>query len=138
MLERPLQVLVRGAEWGKTAIIYGLVDPRKPTVVRYVGKTTSTPGARYAGHLSERSKCGWKRSGWMFKLKEAGILPDMVLLETVAPCDRVEAREHHWITTLRQQGMADLNVTLPPLYTEREIELLKLSRRAVAKRRGEL
>jgi hypothetical protein len=131
----PYPVLVRGSEWNVSAIIYGLVDPRKPAVVRYVGKTAQTPGMRYNGHLLERSKAGWKRGWWIFKLKEAGLRPDMVLLETVAQNDRVEAREHHWITTLRQQGMADLNVSIPTLYTEREIEMLKLRPREVEKRR---
>jgi hypothetical protein len=104
-------VLVRGAEWVHRPIIYGLVDPLKPDVVRYVGQTVQAPCIRYLGHVSERS--GWRRRQWIADLKKQGRLPDMVLLEEVAPGDDPHGRERHWIGAYSARGMADLNAGMP-------------------------
>lgn len=114
------EVLVRGADVKKRGgLIYGLVDPRQPSRVRYVGQTTGHPNARYRQHLPPRrlrapvDRCA--RSVWFRGLLEIGVYPDMVLLERVPDAGAWELteRERQWIAKLRRKGQADLNAPLP-------------------------
>jgi hypothetical protein len=125
-LSAPYVVLVRGGEELRTRLIYGLVDPRKPGRVRYVGQTTAHYAVRYLSHISQ----AWKntrptvpdltrRAGWIKALRREDVAPDMVLLEMVAPDADLTEREHWWIATLRDRGQADLNRPLPRHFVER-------------------
>jgi hypothetical protein len=116
-------VLVRGADWMENRIIYGLVDPVEPSVVRYVGQTTKAPVARYLGHLSEATN-GRRRSDWVVSLREQGRAPDMVLLEHVPAADSLDMRELWWIAEMKSRGMADLNAPLPGWYVSGDEEAL--------------
>lgn len=88
-------------------VIYGLVDPSLPQIVRYVGKA-HYPACRYAQHLAvtnrDRSQCArWKRS-----LRRRGHCPVMVVLEWTTK-RTLDAAELRWIEDLKRIGRADLN-----------------------------
>lgn len=89
--------------------VYGLVDPREPDRVRYVGQAVA-PLIRYAGHLTAGSI---RVSNWVGALDAAGESPVMVLLEACAEADLV-AREGHWLAHFRALDQADLNVAPAP------------------------
>lgn len=93
--------------------MYGLVDPRNPAVVRYVGQTT-TPEARYGAHVTANMWDKSRRSTWLRSLLLGGTYPQMVLLERVRDAARLCEREAHWIAAMRRNGEADLNGTNIP------------------------
>lgn len=106
-------VIVRGADVVRP-LIYGLIDPLEPDVVRYVGQTRQGAATRFLKHLTTARRSACARSAWIRELLQAGRSPDMVLLETVSLSADLDARERWWITALRQRGEADLNAALPP------------------------
>lgn len=98
-------VLYSGADFCRT-VIYGLVDPREPSRVRYVGKA-QRGALRFAQHFID----GGPGRTWFSDMGRDGVLADMVLLEE---CDeQARGRELHWFTLLRDRGEADLNVQKP-------------------------
>lgn len=98
-------VLYSGADFCRT-VIYGLVDPREPARIRYVGKALRA-ALRFAQHFID----GGPGRTWFSDMGRDGVLPDMVLLEE---CDkRARGRELYWFTLLRERGEADLNVQRP-------------------------
>lgn len=102
----PGQVLCQ--EIVPTEVIYGLVDPRDPELVRYVGRTCD-PVHRYRNHMTAGSEAV---NAWAAMVMAEGVMPVMVLLES---CDRdlVFSREAHWIRFYRQRFQADLNASIP-------------------------
>lgn len=109
---KPYRLLLRG-DLATLWVIYGLIDPREPAVVRYVGKSMA-PGSRLCSHIDNASSVSqWsgKKDQWIYGLLGAGLAPDMVLLEEAA--HECRGRELHWLNTLRAIGQADLN-TVPP------------------------
>lgn len=95
--------------------IYGLVDPREPDLVRYVGMAERFLD-RFLAHLREAKGDRYSRRGeWITGLQKSGLLPDMVVLEVVQ-CHRqryLEGRERYWITKYVLAGQADLNQAVP-------------------------
>lgn len=91
-------------------LIYGLVDPRAPSVVRYVGSTYQ-PMARYVAHCTTlRYRPGGKRRiAWMAGMAQDGYRPTMLLIERLPAVAGLRERERHWIDRLRLEGQADLN-----------------------------
>lgn len=51
--------------------VYGLVDSREPSRIRYIG-VTNNPRARLGLHLSQAHKEGWKKSRWIGSVLSAG------------------------------------------------------------------
>lgn len=90
--------------------LYGLVDPRTD-LLRYVGKTYS-PKQRLKQHLKDGrlrpNRC--HRSGWVRSLLNAGVEPEMVILEEVA-ADAWRKAETFWIGYLRYIGCDLVNST---------------------------
>lgn len=84
--------------------IYTLVDPRHPTVVRYVGKTQRTLDARLRSHIWEAGS-GLKshRHHWIASLTAAGITPIILLIEEV-PDEGWQEHEKRWIKHFRDTG----------------------------------
>ena len=111
MEHRTFMVLARGEEVaGISCVIYGLVDPREPKRIRYVGKSVS-PYARFYSHIqTRRGKVG----EWMCELhsRKYERFPDLVLLEVVKK--GASGRERWWYDALRAVGQADLNGAPPP------------------------
>jgi hypothetical protein len=110
-------MLVCGAELRASAVIYGLVDPREPARVRYVGQAVNAE-ARMAGHLNGRSRPPRPMEAWLTALRTEGVTPDMVLLERVPRGADLDACERYWIHAMRDRGMADLNTAIPKRGTE--------------------
>lgn len=108
--DRPV---IADGSWRHTAIVYGLVDPREPRRVRYVGATRQHPEARLHGHIA--GDAGWAKLRWIAQLRHDGVHPVMVLLEVVPDygLDLV-ARERAWYEELVRTGEADLNGQAPP------------------------
>lgn len=104
-------LIVRGADLMTDVAIYGLVDPREPERVRYVGQATK-PIARMVGHVGDQNPNNL-RGRWIGALFAAGVAPDMVLLERVPVGADIDGREAYWIHALRDLGQADLNSVIP-------------------------
>lgn len=61
--------------------IYGLVDPRRPYLVMYVGKTNN-PARRLLNHINHaRLRRGTPVNKWVLGLLEEGIRPDIITLQ---------------------------------------------------------
>lgn len=96
-----------------TAAIYGLVDPRQPGVVRYVGSSKNVERRLY-GHT--HSMCGREKTPkteWVRQLRVEGVKPAAVLLEHLPKGVTEELKqklEQGYIDTLG----CDLNVRLTP------------------------
>lgn len=88
--------------------IYGLVDPRTPTKVRYVGASTNLV-ARHRDHCTlsgDRRNKG--RVNWILQLRKAGIQPAIVVLEECSVENHGD-REKYWIK-IHQAGGGLFNV----------------------------
>lgn len=94
--------------------IYGLVDPRNPDLVMYVGKTKRELGFRLNGHihLARRNDrlnklltaCQW----WILQLLRDGIRPEIVLL--LVAVDNWQACEKQFVAKYREVNPSLLNV----------------------------
>lgn len=87
--------------------VYALVDPREPHAIRYVGNTVARLN-RHLQHITCLNKSA--KSEWLEQLREAGLFPQMITLETV-PVLKGPERERYWIEHYRKAGMALLNHT---------------------------
>lgn len=85
--------------------IYGLVNPETQEL-RYIGKTTNTL-KRYQSHC--RAKGNSYRDKWIRSLKDAGLMPEMVIIETCGN-DWVEA-EKFYIAYFKSLGCLLTNLT---------------------------
>lgn len=90
----------------KTGSIYALRDPRSGAI-RYVGQTRCPLNKR----LSEHIHCPTNRRAreWMRELRDQGLRPEIVLLETV-DCADLSSREKFWIKEmhLRREPLTQL------------------------------
>lgn len=102
-----------------TPTVYGLVDPREPERIRYVGQTRF-PEARYCFHLASD---GTVRGRWVRDLKRKELAPTMVLLQRVVSPAELRGVERAWIDRLREVGQADLN-DMSKYTTHRRREIL--------------
>ena len=117
------------------AHIYALYDPRKPDVVRYVGKTVKPLSSRLFNHVSEarRSSERCHRLHWIRGLLAEGIQPAIRLLETVHFDGWVDS-ERHWIAALRadhpltNSNAGGLGGHAPTEETRQRLRLAKLGR----------
>lgn len=92
-------------------IIYGLVDPRDPTTVMYVGKSPN-PGHRTMCHIwSARTQTDkhLPRLTWIRTLLSEGVKPIPILLEETTT-DRWQEREQHHIAIWRVKNPSLTNV----------------------------
>jgi len=96
--------------------IYGLVDPRKPDIIRYVGQS-KTPRRRLMAHISTAKKnkkrnnrLTPKESWILYLIKKHGIKPEMVFIEeNIQELSISDEKEIYWIAHYRSIGQADLN-----------------------------
>ena len=79
-------------------------------VLRHVGQARSYLG-RYAGHVKGAEA---RRRDWIQVLKDAGELPDMVLIERVGEARLLNPRELYWTLYYQAKGQADLNQWVNP------------------------
>jgi hypothetical protein len=110
----------RPARLGKTAGgtegIYGLVDPREPKRIRYVGSSDCIERRLYAHAHSNDPKVNNPRFLWLRSLRADGVKPVAVVLEQCAVGETGSkarhTREARWIELLACVGQADLNARL--------------------------
>jgi predicted GIY-YIG superfamily endonuclease len=100
-------------------VVYGLIDPRQPKRVMYVG-CTNNPERRLHSHINRCTYGNSKRNVWMRRLLTDGVDPVMVILEQVAPGDDVMARERHWMELCRLRN-PDLCNALPMPATSHDV-----------------
>lgn len=91
-------------------VIYKLVDPASPDVVRYIGRTNAT-GERQRFHaFNAHSQDCSPRGLWVAYLWYAGRSPELVPVERESFADKTEAegwakdRERHWIRHFAEAG----------------------------------
>lgn len=92
--------------------IYALYDPRKPRIMRYVGKANDVEKRLY-GHIRDAVKYPNRRThklDWIRSLLRENILPKTKVLEQVVE-KRWERRERYWIKKLKQQNHSLTNGT---------------------------
>lgn len=72
-------------------IIYGLVDPRYPNTIKYVGATRQCLENRLSQHVTA-SLCNQdsKKERWVFSLLEKGVTPNIVEIERATEKTRVD------------------------------------------------
>ncbi len=94
-------------------VIYGLIDPRWPDVIRYVGQTThSRAKERLKKHRHGRpADAKTYRRHWITKIQREGVEPEMVFLIRVDSKHRNEA-ERAMIKRLKLAGHPLTNGTL--------------------------
>lgn len=80
--------------------IYTLVDPRKPEVVRYVGKAAN-PRNRHLQHCAMLGPD--TRSAWLEEMYREGVLPQMLVVD-YAPTEQGQTKEFEWITKCASSG----------------------------------
>ena len=79
----------------KTFYIYGLVDPRKPSVAIYVGCTVN-PKKRLRHHIST-AKTRLNNTSKDNAIRALGLRPEMVILEEfTGTLKQAHARERYW------------------------------------------
>lgn len=98
--------------------IYGLIDPRYPSHVRYVGRT-AYPEGRLAIHRSCHDGTARKRA-WTLSIRDAGLRPAMIILEEIDPGEDDHSypaarAEREWIARYLQRGASLLNGRLTRL-----------------------
>ena len=91
----------------KTNFIYGLVDPESQQV-RYIGKSIR-PEQRLQNHMNEVSNC--HRSHWLQSLKKRGLVPDLVIFESVHGEWPWQESERYWIARGKKLGWPLTNNT---------------------------
>lgn len=90
--------------------IYALLDPRTMEC-RYVGKADDVQ-KRLRGHLHpSHLKYKWHKVQWLLQLKDAGLIPDIEILEVVTKDTWIEA-EVWWIAYMKYLGANLTNKTL--------------------------
>jgi hypothetical protein len=89
--------------------IYGLVDPREPGKVMYVGKS-SEPEERLRAHIIAAQHGLTRKDFWIRKLQAEGIEPAFQILESVSFSMNWTDREKHWIKLWRSRNTALLNI----------------------------
>lgn len=88
------------------ACIYALIDPRRGRI-RYIGQTKTIP-QRYYTHMTP-GYGSTKMIRWVAELREAGVRPQMMILEVVAG-DLVSHAEYRWIRQYRAHLLNTMRV----------------------------
>jgi hypothetical protein len=94
----------------KQTFIYALVDPRTPERIRYVGKANDTTARMKAHVYLAKCKATNPRLCWIQALLNAGIIPEVRVLEAVT-AEKWQSREQFWIAHFRAAGHRLTNTT---------------------------
>lgn len=95
--------------------IYGLSDPRKPEMIRYIGKTIIYIEDRLNAHISDANKKelrgkGQRKNNWIYGLLEQGVKPITSLIAIVRT-SQWEEKEKHYIKLFKSFGAKLTNGT---------------------------
>ncbi|MEY9999117.1 hypothetical protein ABIA18_000915 [Sinorhizobium fredii] len=87
-------------------MIYALVDPREPSVWRYIGRSFH-PERRRSEHIHQSRGVQHGAAGkelWIRNLSLIGLLPSMVVLERDIQLRHANTREQFWIHLALREG----------------------------------
>lgn len=84
--------------------IYALSDPRKPELIRYIGKTKERLNRRLCGHISKAETERTLRGNWVKSLIRCGVSPIIWPLEICTNSNWIE-REMFWIRLFKPLGL---------------------------------
>lgn len=91
----------------KPVIIYALSDPRRPALIRYIGKTEQPLYRRLTSHIAERnSKDRSYKLNWIRKLLNEGLVPLIWPIEICRKDNWVE-REQYWVKFFKPMGITN-------------------------------
>lgn len=96
-----------GGQLGRrTCVIYALVDPREPSVWRYIGRTFRPEDRRFQHmHQSMRAQRGATgKERWIRNLASAGLRPSAVILDSGISAREARAREQLWVRRALREG----------------------------------
>ncbi len=95
-----------------TYYIYALIDPRNDQIA-YIGMTSRSLQERWRGHLKQSElKTQTKKSRWLNKLNELGLLEEVQIIEIERTTDDKWAeRERYWISYYRNLNPELKNTT---------------------------
>ncbi|HEV8178249.1 MAG TPA: hypothetical protein VGP44_11265 [Gemmatimonadales bacterium] len=108
-----LSVLSRYTGRRFSSVVYGLVDPRQPGLVAYVGRSKGHVLGRYFQHISDGTNASGgcsQRVRWIAELVAIRSWPGLILIESVT--DRrylLAERESWWIAQYKKRGEAWVN-----------------------------
>lgn len=96
---------------GKVSVIYTLSHPETGEV-RYVGVTSQKTTKRLQDHIKDarRHRRSWTHK-WILSLLDAGVAPDMAVIETVPGGGDRAGAERRWIAHYRAAGARLTNLT---------------------------
>jgi hypothetical protein len=90
----------------RSCTIYALIDPREPSIWRYIGRSFR-PDRRRFQHMHQ-SRCvphsTTQKARWIRRLSSAGLPPSVLVLESGIPLRDARAREQFWIRRALQEG----------------------------------
>lgn len=108
---------VLNAKVDRRRIVYGLVSPKQPQRIRYVG-TTRNHMLRYLSHCAKRRG---PIGRWVRSLSRSGLTPMMICIQDISDVsDRGGTTEWGWIEYFRAHGQADLNIAVPAIVPNEE------------------
>lgn len=92
----------------KMVVIYALSDPRRPALIRYIGKTKERLKRRLDCHIAKAkgTEPAYHKSNWIRKLLAEGLRPLIWPIEVCSGCDWKE-RERHWISLFKPIGLTN-------------------------------
>lgn len=93
-----------------TWFLYGLVDSRKPDLIRYIG-ITNNPRARLGLHVSQAGKEGWRKSRWVGAVIASGGDVLMTILHQGLDQSEAKSIEIETIAQHRSMGGRLTNLT---------------------------
>lgn len=88
----------------RTITIYALRDPTSAEI-RYVGQTNRPPRRRFNQHINIARKVTVPHvAAWIRGLLDAGLTPDLMILEETSSIDDANSAEVAWIRSFRELG----------------------------------
>lgn len=94
-------------------LIYGLLDPREPEHVRYIGRSsTGLKRPKSHGFASKLAKDDTYKANWIRKLLDEEIMFDVVVLELFDSMEPLNEAEQRWIKQGIEQGWKLTNLSI--------------------------
>jgi hypothetical protein len=100
-------------------IVYALVDPRRPMIVRYIGCSVA-PDRRLREHIAAANDHNHGNDAWISSLLGTGREPWLRVLEAVADDAMALDREAFWISVYRSPRLLNFGLA-PRAFDEAEL-----------------
>lgn len=86
------------------ATIYALADPKKPDVIRYIGRTVGGLSVRLTNHIRDRNAQRTHKNNWINLLLSEGRRPTIWAIEECKD-ECAPERENYWISFFEPLGL---------------------------------